>query len=171
MSIKRYKELVHFRSDAPLPPIQKKSNFNILKSGKSKFYSTNFTPSLLDIQYLQLLGKNNRLHTKLNTFINFYFLSGRGKTRVPVARKEVIQEFLFQIYYEECGERCRCGGLFLCCSIPVVDCEGVCNYRKITDIQLEGSVGRQIPTRLARKCKTDPRWSLIASFYSTNFGI
>ena len=25
--------------------------------------------------------------------------------------------------------------------IPVVDCEGVCNYHKITDIQLEGQQG------------------------------
>ena len=96
MSIKRYKELVHFRSDAPLPPIQKKSNFNILKSGKSKFYSTNFTPSLLDIQYLQLLGKNNRLHTKLNTFINFYFLSGRGKHGFRLREKKSSKSFYFK---------------------------------------------------------------------------
>ena len=25
--------------------------------------------------------------------------------------------------------------------LPVVDCEGVCNYHKITDIQLEGQEG------------------------------
>ena len=39
------------------------------------------------------------------------------------------------------------------------DCEGVCNYHKITDIPLEGQEGggRQILTRLAGKCKTDPR--------------
>ena len=39
------------------------------------------------------------------------------------------------------------------------DCEGVCNYHKITDIRLEGQEGgREANTNKtgARKCKTDP---------------